>query len=99
VRQPSEDSTVSKPGVQLLDRMRDEFGLVSGWSLCNPAIPLPQTLRWANAPKLPFHCDGIFVSTELHGQIRNARVMTGEPWSRLSDHNPVMVEFELARTQ
>jgi exonuclease III len=94
-RQPGEELTVSKAGMQLLDRMKHELGLVSGWSLCNPGTDLPQTLRWTNAPKLPFHCDGIFVSAEWHARVRSAEVLDGEPWRTLSDHNPVIVDLKL----
>jgi exonuclease III len=94
-RQPDEELTFSKRGMQLLGRMRDEFGLVSGWSLCNPGLPLPQTLRFAKYPELPFHCDGIFVSSGWHQRVRAATVMAGEPWASLSDHRPVIVDMEL----
>jgi endonuclease/exonuclease/phosphatase family metal-dependent hydrolase len=94
-RQPDEDLPLSKAGKILLMRMREEFGLVSGWSLCNPGVHLPQTLRWPRAPTLRFHCDGIFVSSDWHTRVRNATVLSDESWTKLSDHNPVIVELEL----
>ena len=93
VRQEDESLQNHAAELRLLDRLRDEFGLVSGWQAAHPQERLPQTLRWARDPVPPYHCDGVFLPQEWCSRIRSADVLTGEPWLSLSDHFPVVLEL------
>ncbi len=75
-------------------RLRDEFDLVNCWQNANPGLPLAQTLRWQSDPETPYHCDGIFVPKRWAERLRSCRVVSGGDWDQLSDHNPVVVEFD-----
>jgi len=79
---------------EILDRLSHEFDLVSCWQAANPDRPLAQTLRWMRNPTAPYHCDGIFVPKSWLPRLRSCRVVRGSRWSLLSDHNPVVAEFE-----
>lgn len=81
----------------LQQRVRDEFGLVSVWSAMYPGAPLPQTLRWSNAPKTPYHCDGILVPAAWATRLREVRVVSTRAWRALSDHAPVVAEIDMAK--
>lgn len=74
-------------------RLRDEFGLVNCWREANPGRPLAQTLRWSNAPEVPYHCDGLFVPRSWASHLRTCGVVSSPGWDRLSDHNPVVALF------
>jgi hypothetical protein len=93
-RPESEVLKTSKADLTILARLRDEFGLVSAWQAANPSGQLPQTLRWAKDPLMPYHCDGIFIPQKWTNRLHGCTVVSGLDWSKLSDHNPVMVEFE-----
>ncbi len=75
---------------ELLDRIRNEFGLVPAWQTANPGLRLAQTLRWSANRSTPYHCDGIFVPANW--RIRQCFVCHGAEWESLSDHNPVFAE-------
>ena len=60
-RQPREEIRFSRGEREVLDRLAEEFDLVSCWQAANPDRPLAQTLRWMGNPSAPYHCDGIFV--------------------------------------
>jgi endonuclease/exonuclease/phosphatase family metal-dependent hydrolase len=83
----------------LLDRLNVELDLVSCWQAANPDRPLAQTLRWMGNPDAPYHCDGIFVPRRWLPRLRSCRVVRGSRWSQLSDHNPVIAEFQDATIQ
>ena len=98
-RHGSEARTTSRADQKVQERLRDEFGLMNCWQVANPNQPLPQTLRWAREPTLPYHCDGLFVPASWGEQLLSCSVVSGPSWSALSDHNPVVAEFgNLART-
>jgi exonuclease III len=78
---------------ELLNRLTDEFGLVSSWQAANPGRRLAQTLRWMRNPAAPYHWDGIFVPRSWLPRLVSCRVVRGSRWTRLSDHNPVVAEF------
>jgi endonuclease/exonuclease/phosphatase family metal-dependent hydrolase len=78
----------------LLDRLANEFDLVSCWQAANPDRPLAQTLRWSGNPTVPYHCDGIFVPQSWLPRLISCRVVHGSRWRQLSDHNPVVAEFQ-----
>src|SRR5262249_9198467 len=79
---------------ELLDRLASEFDLVSCWQAANPNRPLAQTLRWMGNPEAPYHCDGIFVPCAWLRRLKSCRVVRGSRWTQLSDHNPVIADFE-----
>jgi endonuclease/exonuclease/phosphatase family metal-dependent hydrolase len=81
----------------VLDRLKNEFGLVSCWQFANPNRPLAQTLRWTGNPSAPYHCDGIFVPQSWLPHLASCRVVRGPRWTELSDHNPVVAEFRFSR--
>ncbi len=93
----ADEEMQNRPGeVELLDRLGQEFGVVSSWPTFNAGLPLAQTLRWV-ADRIPaFHCDGIFVPAPWAKAIRSAEVLTGEDWTKISDHNPVVVDLDEA---
>jgi endonuclease/exonuclease/phosphatase family metal-dependent hydrolase len=92
-RQPGERVRISRGERMLLDRLRDELGLVSCWQAAHPNRPLAQTLRWSADRSAPYHCDGIFVPVSWLDRLVTCRVVRGSRWSALSDHNPVVAEF------
>jgi hypothetical protein len=60
----------------------------------HPGSPLAQTLRWSGNRSTPYHCDGIFAPRALRDRLLKCEVLAGPPWERLSDHNPVLAEFQ-----
>ena len=79
---------------ELLDRLSSDFALVSCWQAAHPHRPLAQTLRWTGNPTVPYHCDGIFVPRTWLPRLRSCRVVRGSRWRQLSDHNPVLADFQ-----
>ncbi len=77
----------------ILDRLEEEFGLVSAWEVAHPEAPLPQTLRWQGDRSIPYHCDAIFVPCAWRKRIESCTVLQGPEWNRLSDHNPVLASI------
>jgi endonuclease/exonuclease/phosphatase family metal-dependent hydrolase len=92
-RQPTEKRTVSRAEREILDRLADQFELVSCWQAANPGRPLAQTLRWTGDRKEPYHCDGIFAPRSWQARLVSCRVVRGSRWYQMSDHNPVVAEF------
>jgi endonuclease/exonuclease/phosphatase family metal-dependent hydrolase len=92
-----EKRRISRGEHALLDRLSDDFGLVSCWQAAHPSRPLAQTLRWTADRLTPYHCDGIFVPTSWLPRLVSCRVVRGSRWDALSDHNPVVAEFERCR--
>jgi endonuclease/exonuclease/phosphatase family metal-dependent hydrolase len=93
-RQATEPLETLRDDRAIQARLRDEFGLVNCWQTTHPGEPLPQTLRWENAPETPYHCDGIFVPKSWACRLRSCKVLSDGAWADLSDHNPVAAEFE-----
>lgn len=77
----------------LLDRWRQDLGLLNAWQTLHPNCDPPQTLRWTRQPLVPYHCDGIFIDARLLPNLTHAQVIQGEAWTRLSDHNPVVIDL------
>lgn len=77
----------------LLQRMRRELNLMSCWQTVHPNRNLAQTLRWTGRPKMPYHCDGIFVPATWYRFLDDCEVVTDSAWHSLSDHNPVVATF------
>jgi endonuclease/exonuclease/phosphatase family metal-dependent hydrolase len=94
-RQPGERLVVSRGEREILDRLSVEFDLISCWQAAHPGRPLAQTLRWCADRITPYHCDGIFVPSAWTARLAACRVVTGSRWTRLSDHNPIVADFEL----
>ena len=79
----------------ILDRLTNEFGLASCWQAANPDRRLAQTLRWTGNPTAPYHCDGIFIPQSWLPRLVSCRVVCGARWKQLSDHNPVVADFQV----
>jgi exonuclease III len=92
-RGPNEPVRILRGERDVLDRLTNEFGLVSCWQAAHPHRPLAQTLRWTGNPAAPYHCDGIFVPRSWLPRLKSCRVVLGSRWTQLSDHNPVIAEF------
>ena len=95
-RQPDERIKFLRGERDVLDRLTGEFDLVSCWQAANPDRPLAQTLRWMGNPSAPYHCDGIFVPRSWLPRLQSCRVVRGSRWNELSDHNPVVADFQAA---
>jgi exonuclease III len=93
-RGPNEGVRMSRAERNLLDRMTFELGLIACWQTAHPERHLTQTLRWSGNRSAPYHCDGIFVPHGWRGRLRSCQVLSGPEWDVLSDHNPVVAEFE-----
>jgi endonuclease/exonuclease/phosphatase family metal-dependent hydrolase len=94
VRHASEERTTSAGNRAILTRLTEEFGLLNCWQEANPNRPLAQTLRWTNAPTIPYHCDGLFVPRSWLPYLRACEVISSPEWDILSDHNPVVAWFD-----
>lgn len=79
--------------IEILERMRGDFGVVNAWQALHPGVDLPQTLRWSNDRTIPYHCDGIFLSEALLASVESARIVQEDHWTKASDHNPILVDF------
>lgn len=91
VRHPGEDR--QDQDLWLLERLRQEFGLMSCWQAANPNRDLPQTLRWSGNPTAAYHCDGIFAPGSWYRYLSRCEVLSTPEWTALSDHNPVVASF------
>lgn len=80
---------------KVLTRLVDELGLFPCWQAHHPDKPLAQTLRWTGNRAAPYHCDGIFAPRAWRDRLQSCEVMSGPDWDRLSDHNPVIAEFNI----
>lgn len=87
------DRPVSKQDLAIQARLAEEFGLINCWETANPDLPLPQTLRWTKDRTIPYHCDGLFVPQSWRSRLQSCVVLSGDDWDRLSDHNPVIADF------
>ncbi len=92
-RHRSEDRTTSAADRAIQVTLQDEFGLVNCWREANPDRPLDQTLRWSNAPTIPYHCDGLFVPRSWLPHLRSCEVVSSPEWDVMSDRNPVVAGF------
>ncbi len=85
---------VSKQDQAIQARLSEEFGLINCWETANPGQSPSQTLRWSGNRTIPYHCDGLFVPNSWRERLKSCMVMAGPEWDTLSDHNPVIAEFE-----
>ena len=92
-RVPRETRRNSRGEQRFLERTENELGLANSWRALHPRGPLPQTLRWSRDPVTPYHCDEILVPEAWIPGAVAASVHSGQPWQRLSDHNPVSVDL------
>ncbi|HVE70348.1 MAG TPA: endonuclease/exonuclease/phosphatase family protein [Thermoanaerobaculia bacterium] len=84
---------------ELHARLMNEFSLRSAWTSAHPDVEPPQTLRWCRDPATNYHCDGIWLSADWATSLSEVRVLEGEPWTRLSDHNPVVAHVQVDRVE
>lgn len=97
LRQPDHLPTVSRGERLLLERLRDELGLIPCWQTAHPGERLARTLRWMRrSDSLPYHCDGVFVPAEWTSALRECTVREEEEWCALSDHNPVVATLNVS---
>jgi exonuclease III len=92
-RGPAEDVKMSRAERTLLDRMSFDFGLIACWQTAHPLRPLG-ALRWSGNRSAPYHCDGIFVPHHWRARLQSCEVLSDAGWHALSDHNPVVADFE-----
>lgn len=92
-RHSSESRKLAAADRAIQDRIHGELGLMNCWQTANPSQPLGQTLRWQRAPKVPYHCDGIFVPQAWKDRLQTCDIHDGDDWQSLSDHNPVVATF------
>ena len=91
MREPGQALSITRGERALLERLRDEFGLVPCWQTAHPGEPLARTLRWLHhIDSPPYHCDGLFVPAAWASALQACTVLEGEEWCGLSDHNPVV---------
>lgn len=93
-RHASEDRVTVKADLNIQARLREEFGVINCWQTANPDTPLVQTLAWVKDKTFPYHCDGLFVPEAWAPRLRACTALTGEVWDKLSDHRPVVAEFD-----
>jgi endonuclease/exonuclease/phosphatase family metal-dependent hydrolase len=93
-RHESEPRQTCEAVLRIQARLRDEFGLINCWQTAHPNEPLVQTLRWSGNKETPYHCDGIFVPASWKKRLQRCTVMSDDEWDKMSDHSPVMAEFE-----
>jgi endonuclease/exonuclease/phosphatase family metal-dependent hydrolase len=93
-RKPGEVIKTKDHEVKIIERMENEIGVVNSWVYLHPNDFMPQTLRWNNAPTMPYHCDGIFISKTLAKRIKESLVLWDSEIEKLSDHNPVVTILE-----
>lgn len=95
LRYPGQALSISRGEWALLERLRDEFGLVPCWQTAHPGEPLARTLRWMHRrDSPPYHCDGIFVPAAWGMELQSCVVLEDEEWCALSDHNPVVATLD-----
>ena len=91
MRQPEHELSISRGERLLLERLREEFGLIPCWQTAHPGEPLARTLRWMHRiDSPPYHCDGLFVPAAWASALQMCEVLEGKEWYKLSDHNPVV---------
>jgi exodeoxyribonuclease III len=82
----------------LVDRLRDEFGVVSAYHAFHrepqgrESAPTYFHLRRSNAP---WHIDFCFVPIAWAERLRRVDVLDGTPWMTLSDHRPLLVDVDI----
>ncbi|MFL5732876.1 MAG: endonuclease/exonuclease/phosphatase family protein [Chloroflexia bacterium] len=91
MREPDQRPTVSRGEQRLLDRLRDDLGLLPCWQTAHPGEPLARTLRWMHRiDSPPYHCDGLFIPAAWAQALATCEVLESQEWYALSDHNPVV---------
>ena len=93
-RHESEPVQTCEADLAIQARLRDEFSLINCWQTAHPGEPLAQTLRWNGNKETPYHCDGIFVPASWKEHLQKCLVTSDDKWDKMSDHNPVVAEFE-----
>ncbi|MBK9160027.1 MAG: endonuclease/exonuclease/phosphatase family protein [Nitrosomonadales bacterium] len=91
IRKESESMKNTPGEIKILNRLKDDLGLLNAWQHLHPQDELPQTLRWSNKPSDKFHCDAVFVSSNLVPYLSSAEVIGTGNWATMSDHNPLIV--------
>ena len=94
IRQFGEDLQNTTGEIRILMKLKNEQNVHNAWQFLHPKDALPQTLRWSKNPKLPYHCDGIFLSEFLLPDLTSAEVISDGFCGSLSDHNPIVISLQ-----
>jgi exonuclease III len=86
-RHESEPRQTGEVDLTIQARLRDEFGLIDCWQTAHPRQPL------ATKPA-PYHGDGIYIPASWQERLQKCVVMSDDEWDKMSDHCPVMAEFQ-----
>lgn len=87
-----EGVVTTKKELEVLNRLKNDFGLMSAWQAIHPNETLAQTLRYARNER-HYHCDGIFIPAAWYRYLESCEVIDNSAWRELSDHNPVIAKF------
>ncbi len=79
---------------QLVDRLREEFGLVSAYHCVNTDQPELPTYYHNRKQDKPFHIDYCFVPREWAKDIKDVTVGSFHDWIAESDHMPLTVDID-----
>ena len=94
---PCFDSRNRRKHHELVERLRDEFGLFSVYHEfhhCQHGEELHPTHYWTWKREKSFHLDYIFLPNPWRPLLRNISVGGFDEWQALSDHRPVTVEIQ-----
>lgn len=91
---PKFDGKRVRPHARLVDRFRDEFGLVSAWHTFHRDIPESPTHYHLGKLDRPFHIDYCFVPQSWAAAICDVSVGSYEEWSSRSGNRPLMLRME-----
>jgi exodeoxyribonuclease-3 len=83
---------------KLVKRLRDEFGLVSAYHTrhgVDHGAEAHATYYHQRHLDDPWHIDFCFVPHCWTEKLSAAEVLDGDPWRRLSDHRPVVVDIDV----
>jgi hypothetical protein len=87
----------SKCHTSLVKRLESEFGLVSAYHVTRNQPhggELEPTFFWRDNKESPYHIDYAFIPKRWVARVRSVRILGGEPWRRLSDHLPLVLDLE-----
>jgi endonuclease/exonuclease/phosphatase family metal-dependent hydrolase len=78
-------------------RLADQFGLASAYHACTGEAYGSESRAthyfWRQRSR-PFHIDYCFVPTHWVQNIKNVSIRDEPPWDALSDHRPLVIDFE-----
>jgi endonuclease/exonuclease/phosphatase family metal-dependent hydrolase len=92
------DGSSSVNHSRLVERLRDEFGLVSAYHAFHGLKPGDEqpTLFWQWKEHQPYHVDYCFIPEAWLPHVEAVEVGDFSQWAGESDHRPLMVEIAAA---